>query len=53
MFSRALDFVCYHAFIRIPSRWVFTKAAMALLPRAGSYAYRGEAAEQEVPDGGR
>lgn len=53
MLSRALDFVCYHAFIRIPSRWVFTKAAMALLPRAGSYAYRGEAAEQEVPDGGR
>lgn len=40
MLSRALDFLCFHAFIRIPPRWIFTRPAMAILPRAGNYAYR-------------
>lgn len=45
MLSRALDFACFHLWIRIPVRWCCTRPALALLPRAGNYAYGGAVPE--------
>lgn len=40
MLRLAVNFVCFHVWIRLPMRWNATRPAMAMLARAGEYAYR-------------